>query len=152
MKQLTVTQADYEAMEKEVTSMTKKVEVMGKEVEAKDTLEVGKLLCIIVLIAVLNECHQHFTGNRRNYVCHLVHTPSKGVPSNEQERRRQPQSWQQHYAYVMGQSSAVRGDTFKHKQSSAMRGNTFKHHSMIAPGAMFRLLLYLGVLIRLTRL
>ena len=48
MKQLTVTQADYEAMEKEVTSMTKKVEVMGKEVEAKDTLEVGKICCVLL--------------------------------------------------------------------------------------------------------
>lgn len=48
VKQLTVTQADYEAMEKEVTSMTKKVEVMGKEVEAKDTLEVGKICCVLL--------------------------------------------------------------------------------------------------------
>lgn len=44
MKQLTVTRAEYEAMEKEVASMTKELEVMGKEVEAKHKLEVSTLL------------------------------------------------------------------------------------------------------------
>ena len=41
MKQLTVTQEEYEVMEKEVASMTKELEVMGIEVEAKDNLEVS---------------------------------------------------------------------------------------------------------------
>eukprot|EP00752_Nemacystus_decipiens_P009008 g8041.t1 len=39
MKQLTVTQDEYDAMEKEVASMTKELEVMGIEIEAKENLE-----------------------------------------------------------------------------------------------------------------
>eukprot|EP00752_Nemacystus_decipiens_P012587 g11147.t1 len=39
IKQLTVAQADYEAMDKEVASMTSKLEVMGKEFKAKHNLE-----------------------------------------------------------------------------------------------------------------
>lgn len=41
--QLTVTQADYEAMEKEVVSMAKELEDRDKKLEAKDNLEVSKL-------------------------------------------------------------------------------------------------------------
>lgn len=36
MKQLTVTQSDYDAMEKEVASMAKKLENMGEKVDAKE--------------------------------------------------------------------------------------------------------------------
>lgn len=43
MQQRTVTQAEYEVMEKEVASMTEELEAMGKEVEAKGNLEVGVL-------------------------------------------------------------------------------------------------------------
>lgn len=47
MRQLTVTQAEYEAMETEVTSMAKQLEDMRKRVEAKDKasldLEVSKV-------------------------------------------------------------------------------------------------------------
>lgn len=42
MKLLTVTQADEEAMEREVASTTRAVEDMGKEVEIKDKLAVSK--------------------------------------------------------------------------------------------------------------